>query len=62
MEGTGNPDAKSRACLLVGTLGDNKLLSCRQLCLETFPSPLTLRVKASMPRGTMAPLSVSVSI
>lgn len=58
VEGTGNPDIKSRACLLVGTLPGNKLLACRPLCLETFPSPLVLRLKTSIPWGSVG-LSVS---
>ena len=59
VEGTGNDSIKSRACLLVGALPSNKLLACRPLCLETFPSPLTLRLKANLPKGTVAPLTVS---
>lgn len=59
VEGTGNPALKSRACLVVGALPSNKLLACRPLCLESFPSPLTLRLKVTPPKGTVAPLSVS---
>ncbi len=61
VEGTGNPALQSRACLLVGALPSNKLLACRPLCLETFLSPLTLRLKAVIPKGSVAPLSVSLA-
>ncbi len=60
VDGTGNTTLKSRGYLLVGTLPGNKLLACRTLSLESFPSPLTLRLKANISKCSVAPLSVSV--
>jgi ATP-dependent DNA helicase HFM1/MER3 len=37
--------SRSSARLLVGTLHDNALLCCRALCLDSFASPLTFRLR-----------------
>nr|AKI32384.1 DNA helicase [Watanabea reniformis] len=37
-------DAKSFAKLVAGSIHDDKLLLCESLCLETFPSPYTVRL------------------
>jgi hypothetical protein len=60
-EGRGASSSRSPVRLLVGSLHDNALLACRSLCLESFPSPLRVRVQTKEPAGG-AQLEVVVSL
>lgn len=59
VEGSGGASSRTPAKLLVGTLHDNALLLCRPLCMESFASPMSLRVRTQAPvKGGAEPVQV----